>query len=267
MPLSSPLRTYSRRGKMLGPTSSSVSSSPSRSSPRKPVSQNPIFSHPEQLVTFLIGKGENAKPFPLHKDFVCVHSPVFNRAFNGRWVEATTHTYKLEETTLETFHLYALWLYTKTLDGHGALVETDSAELEELEDLPEDVATQFRENQLRLIELWCFADKYAMPKLQNVAMTHFARILNADPLMREEVIEYVYSTTAPGSQMQKYVMEAATISATKFAKEGDAEMIGGVTALVKSFPVDLIPQFVAALAIKITRAQGPVKIREYFVEE
>jgi hypothetical protein len=63
-----------------------------------------ITRNPGVLVKFLIGP-DNKEPaeFMIHKEFACYHSPVFDAAFNGPFVEGQTQTYRMDDTTKGSF--------------------------------------------------------------------------------------------------------------------------------------------------------------------
>jgi hypothetical protein len=60
---------------------------------------------PENIVKLYAGEDETEKPLSLHKQVACYYSPVFKAAFNSRFKEGETQTYKLEEATQRAVRL------------------------------------------------------------------------------------------------------------------------------------------------------------------
>ncbi|KAF7878831.1 hypothetical protein EAF04_000034 [Stromatinia cepivora] len=55
------------------------------------------FSSPNEMVTFIIRKGDKQETFQIHKQIACQHSEVWDRAFNSAFLEGETQTYHLED--------------------------------------------------------------------------------------------------------------------------------------------------------------------------
>jgi hypothetical protein len=92
------------------------------------------FSKPDQLITFLIGKADDIKPFLVHKETVCHYSPVLRAAFISDSVEGQAQTYRLEDTSEGAFRFFAQWIHHQRfeLDYHKDAAEKrqDSEEIQ-----------------------------------------------------------------------------------------------------------------------------------------
>lgn len=64
-----------------------------------------IIRDPEDIVTLFAAKDESGKPLKVHKDVACHYSPVFKAAFNSKFTEGETQTYKLEDVGQRTVRL------------------------------------------------------------------------------------------------------------------------------------------------------------------
>jgi len=55
------------------------------------------------------------KPFLIHKDNLCQHSPFFNSAFNGSFRETVSQSMSFSDVDPEIFGLLVNWVYTQNV--------------------------------------------------------------------------------------------------------------------------------------------------------
>jgi hypothetical protein len=117
------------------------------------------------MVSFSITHNGEEKNIPVHKVAACSCSPVFDAAFNGKFIEGETQTYILEDTTLEVFTLLAEYMYNRDVsvqqlqDDHG---------LDEKHAIEETTS---------LLKLWVLADRFCIPQLQNLVIKNLQKII------------------------------------------------------------------------------------------
>lgn len=82
--------------------------------------------------------------FIVHKTFICSCSPYFAAAFKGPFKKGGTHILELDVHP-DAFAVFVDWVYSQRIQNYGS----------------EGTAI------LNLLELWLFADRVSLPKLQN----------------------------------------------------------------------------------------------------
>ncbi|KAL2068337.1 hypothetical protein VTL71DRAFT_16435 [Oculimacula yallundae] len=76
---------------------------------------------PNEMVTFIIGQGDNREEFHVHKEFVCHYSPVIEAGFAGPFVKGKSQTYELDDVRPSVFRLLVMWVYSQEVDCTGRL--------------------------------------------------------------------------------------------------------------------------------------------------
>jgi hypothetical protein len=105
--------------------------------------------------------------FLYHKQVACQGSVVFDRAFNGGFIEGQTQTYRLEDVTPAAFRLFSEWLYSKqlTLLDHDLENKSDPTEVSK-----DDYLMKCMSQDHILVELWILGDRFAVGALQNYVL-------------------------------------------------------------------------------------------------
>jgi hypothetical protein len=67
-------------------------------------------SKPAQFVTVIVSKAPTEQKFVVHKELICFHSPFFNAAFNGKFIEGQTQEMRMDDVDEETFGQLVHWL-------------------------------------------------------------------------------------------------------------------------------------------------------------
>jgi BTB/POZ domain len=84
---------------------------------------------------------------------LCYYSPVFNKAFNGVFLEGETQTMTLEDVDASVFGLLVSWLYT------GDIATRESRQ--------HDNSFKLYQKPIQLAKLWILGERFLMPRLQN----------------------------------------------------------------------------------------------------
>lgn len=195
-----------------------------------------------ELVTFYIGKGDNAKGFVVHKEFACHYSPVFKAAFNSQFIEGQTQTYRLEDTTPEVFQLLVQWLYCQTFD----LITEDEEDQSEFgndtgsessgDSVDEGDLSDFEKTSMKLCQLWVLADRLQLPRLQNLAIDQLHRESRREYSVSTEPLHYIYNNTAVGSPLRQIFIHKCALDMAprgwrmKYSKSYPQEFLFGVLA-------------------------------------
>ncbi|KAH8802265.1 hypothetical protein F5882DRAFT_284797, partial [Hyaloscypha sp. PMI_1271] len=105
------------------------------------------------IVTILVGGDPEPKRFSVHKETLCYYSPVFNKAFNGVFLEGETQTMTLEDVEASVFGLLVSWLYTGDIAARKSRQHDNSFKL--------------YHKPTQLAKLWILGERFLMPQLQN----------------------------------------------------------------------------------------------------
>jgi hypothetical protein len=139
----------------------------------------------EETVTIIVGEGEAAKKFVIHKDFLMNKVAFFEKMFNSKFLESSTGTATLPEDSPEAFEVLVEWIYCSTLKTlHGETTHDPC--------LP-DLA----------ISIIGLAEKYMLPELGDRAITYLANVgKELVPTMGQ--MSTLYEQTPSNSKARKY---------------------------------------------------------------
>ncbi|KAG4433069.1 hypothetical protein IFR05_011463 [Cadophora sp. M221] len=171
-----------------------------RHTSKKEKKEVPDFSDPTALVTFLVGA--DSTKFMIHKEVVCLHSDVLGTAFNSEFTEGQTQTYRLEDTSESAFRLFMQWLYCQRLPIIQVLSHLD----------PEILSQEWTLDKT-LIDLWVLADKFLIPRLQNLVIETMQRKVESSHLVPAYTFKYLYENTAEHSLLRRYIIGLCVVSA------------------------------------------------------
>jgi hypothetical protein len=117
-------------------------------------------------------------------------------------VEGQTQTYRIDDTSVDAFRLFAQQLYGQELDLfqlRGDYEHTWGTTTQEERD----------ENH-SLIELWVLAEKYEMYEIQNATMNCILAIYKRSDCVCVSEFPYIYNNTCSGSPLRKLVVAQCT---------------------------------------------------------
>lgn len=102
----------------------------------------------------------------LSKAMLCTTSKYFAKALDGDFAESEKRELTLPGADIESVRLFIFWLCKHDLPDTAKEMDTHA--------LGSKIWTDFvAQEQESLIRLWCFADQFILPKLQNVTMKRF----------------------------------------------------------------------------------------------
>jgi hypothetical protein len=135
----------------------------------------------EDTVTIIVGEGEAAKKFVLHKNFLVDKVAFFEKMFNSHFLESTTGTATLPEDSPEAFEVLVEWVYCSTLETlQGDPFQPDLA-----------------------ISIIGLAEKYMLPELGDRAITYLVNVgKKLVPTMDQ--MSTLYEQTPSGSKARIY---------------------------------------------------------------
>jgi hypothetical protein len=154
-------------------------------------------SEPQTFITIIVGEGEEAQTFTLHRDVISSQTQFFNTANKGKVKEGETQKVYLEDVEPSVFGLFFIWLYSG-----GTIPQRQIGEKKG------DILNQ---KPTQLAKLWVLANIFRMPKLQNAVI---GEIFCAIEVMLRDIeslqftgethvqlmwpfIEYAYETHTP----------------------------------------------------------------------
>lgn len=115
----------------------------------------------DELVTISLDNIDT--PFLVQKALLCNASEYFTKALSNGFKETKSCTLKLPDCHVDTFQLFLYWLCNYQLPDVREFSESLPAGSEEKNSY---ITTQ----QLQLVRLWSFAERFLLPKLQNETM-------------------------------------------------------------------------------------------------
>lgn len=110
-----------------------------------------------------------------------------------------TQTYKIVDTSPGCFKFFVQWIYGQRLDVKQLKPDFEKEALGALD--PDWVDKE----DMMLAELWVFADKFAIPRLQNKCIESMLHILaGCSNMLPLPTMKYIYGNTSPESQLRKF---------------------------------------------------------------
>jgi hypothetical protein len=161
----------------------------------------------DETVTIIVGEGEGAKKFVIHKDFLMDKVAFFEKMFSSKFLESSTGTATLPEDSPEAFEVLVEWIYCSTLKTlHGET--TDDPCLPDL-----------------AISIIGLAEKYMLPELGDRAITYLANVgKELVPTMGQ--MSTLYEQTPSNSKARKYA--ARTVAWALINSEASGVSTGAI---------------------------------------
>jgi hypothetical protein len=113
-------------------------------------------SEPQCFITIIVGEGEEAQTFTLHKDVISRHTQFFDTATKGKFKEGEMQKVYLEDVEPSVFGLFLIWLYSG-----GTIPQRQ---------IGENKGDILNQTPIQLTKLWVLANRFRMPKLQNAVI-------------------------------------------------------------------------------------------------
>ena len=138
------------------------------------------------MIMLLGGNRDAATKFAVHKEFACYYSPVFKAAFNSKFMEGITQTYRLSDFDENVVHLLVEWIYLQDIHTSAS-----------------------GDNYSNVIELWVLGDRLCIPRLQNKSIEWLRKMdreaKNGTRYMTTN-LENLYNKTRSGSLLRKFAV-------------------------------------------------------------
>jgi hypothetical protein len=148
-----------------------------------------------QMVDIYVGPDEML--FRVHKTKLCKIT-YFNKLFNSGFREAAENTAKFPEDDCEAFDILVEWVYDPSL--------------RRFEDRKPGTATKAvtrPDSCWKLLDLYALAEKYCIPKLQDLALDIIRREHKAENrLPSTQYVRQAYEKTSAGSPLSRYALSA-----------------------------------------------------------
>lgn len=165
-------------------------------------------------VILAVGQGDEPKSFSVPKGLLCGRSSWFKNALKAdRFVEGRTKEIQLPEDGPDIVEAFIYFLYNRSLafdDTNPVDDDTCGAELK--------FCSRF----------WAFADKYLLPKLQNVAILRACSFLRQSDHIAADTLAQCFRTTGDGSLIRILVADYCVRQAEVRGNEFDVgEKLGG----------------------------------------
>lgn len=149
------------------------------------------MSRATDVVTVIVGSGDDAKMFGIHAHLLQKGSRFFAAALKGDWKEAHTRTVRLPEDDPEVFEVYASWLYEKCLSTQ--VKNEDAAPLAE---------------ETMLIRAYVHGHKYGDDTFCDAVIDTLRQACNSiDVFSRYGDCANIYNNTSEGSMLRKLVID------------------------------------------------------------
>jgi hypothetical protein len=153
----------------------------------------------EDVVKLYASEDETEKPLSLHKQVACYYSPVFKAAFNSKFKEGVTQTYKLEDATQRAvrllIHVSTASLLTQkvvTADAKSGCTSENSTSQKLSPIKPKHQSINFSSNFGSYI-----------PSLQNDVIQELEKLRAFHKTTSTKCLHYVYDKTGPGSPLRR----------------------------------------------------------------
>lgn len=136
------------------------------------------------MMTILVTQGpSHKKEFRIYRGVLCFHSEFFNRALNGTFSEGGSDFYEVKNCTIKTFEIFYDWMNTSAV---GEMLWGE-----------------------QIIELFVFADFYAILALKNRAVESFFRGYLSAWKVYPSKLKLIHTTTAEKSTLRKLAVDLA----------------------------------------------------------
>ncbi len=144
------------------------------------------------IVSLNVGTPET--PFDVHLELLCDSSPYFNSLFNDRFARVPATNVCLPDDDPDTVTEFLNWVYCGTI-----------------------FQTQLRTPLIELFRLWVLAEKFEVPELQNLVVTHCKKKLGYQKhgVLMTSTINYVYNNTIPGCPLRQMTVDIFVQRVTK----------------------------------------------------
>ena len=177
----------------------------------------------DHIITITLEDGSGTT-FRIQKALLCSASQYFVKALQGSFKESDEHALRLPGCDADTFRLFLYWLC------HGRLPEDMKDKGPPGDHEERDMFC--RRRQELFIRLWCFADAYLLPKIQNEAMRAFLDHLRSSRV-RIESVRLAFELASEHSPLHSAVMNELIYDCGRLAYNvEDMDYLGTIAGLM-----------------------------------
>jgi hypothetical protein len=199
---------------------------------RKPVLLTLIrTAYDNMMIIQVTEEPRTEKKFCIYRGVLCFHSDFFNRALNGAFREGGAYFHEVKDCTIEIFPIFYDWVNTgvqdKTLSGGQA------------------------------IDLFVFADYYAIPALKNVALDGYLQHFIEKWQWSAQDLRSAYVKTAENSPLRKLASD--TIVDTIEFDDTTRNILSGINLPEECF-LDMLRGFHHHACCEGTEARRNLKV-------
>jgi hypothetical protein len=144
-----------------------------------------------QMITLIVGEGDDAKSFSIHQDILCNSSAFFKAACKPQWMKADERVITFPDDDPVALQGMVYWMKHKEIRVPAGLE-----------------ATLVRSEQQWgfFIKLYVLGDKYLVPKLVNDAIDSIL-IMREGRYLALANVSYAYLNTMPGSHLRSLIAD------------------------------------------------------------
>ena len=165
----------------------------------------------------------------VQKALLCNASAYFTKPLNCGFKETSSRILRPPDCHLNTLHLFLYWLCNHELPGVRKLTEALPAGTEE----KRSYATN---QQLRLIRLWTFANRFLIRKLQNASMKVLLDWFANEAFVRAEAVALAGNLTSADSLLTNAVLGSFLLNYGTQSTHGQPKYNDDDMSLIGSTP-------------------------------
>lgn len=212
-----------------------------------------ICSDPTLFVTFLVGP--NAVEFRIHREVIYQQCNVFKAAFESTMIEGQTQIYTLPDISEQCFSLFVQWTYAQKLN----LFQLAKGYVHDEEATAEEDA-----ENMALVELWVFGDRYVLPALQDHVINRIYDIFQATPTISTVTFQYIYANTLSEPDRSSVLRRFIVAMVAEWA---GMQMFGNGD-VVDTFPAQMLADICKLLAnIKDKSGVDDIDMSQFWVDD
>jgi len=159
------------------------------------------------LVTIYVGP--ERKAFRVHKEVVCLYSPVLKAAFNSNFMEGQTQTYTLEDCDDTAFRFIVQWMYRQSItppatEEEAILIRDKFRSARTPQD--SEIWRKILRYPRDLISAWLTADYLQSPRLQNYIVDQMEQ-LSWFQMIAVYSLDFLYENVSRGAAIREMTFE------------------------------------------------------------
>lgn len=153
------------------------------------------------IAKITVAADDEAKVCNVHKDLLSHYSTYFRRAFNSKFVEATTLEFTFDDVSPQTFDAFVSWLY------FGRLYEPKVDFSMDPNSHKLDARTTVDLTPKALIKIWLLGDRLGVAEMQNSAIDELHLYIGQTWWnISSKLVPLIYRNTLRGSKLRAFLI-------------------------------------------------------------